>query len=645
MHIDKNQEVVYNIIVKKRGGTMSVEASKWSDLTDRVQELSRLAVLYGPILAEGQKRIADGYKSSKYINNVNTMQAVYEAVGKNIRTFSKYIKANKPETEDDDAPIKAIMKGIREGFKGEAEFIGPKDGKIYTFTDSIEYGGSKYSVALNTLASCAVNVDLHGASSDRAKSLLDYSSRLASIYQALYGDGTLYSRGYKGQIEDYKGKWAHFPSAEQERALKIMQGIFDQVAANYKSLKVEFDKVMQDSETELSAEFQSGIIFTQDGVLGKGAATPNIEQTVEINVTKRKTETANASIPALEDALGDAETIQKNISKVRKFANEHSGVIKGGIAVAIIATLIGGGIGGAKEYRDRHPVIKEVEINRPAYTHTVEDFQQEINNRIEELKKASANWAQEYQEMFAPYLNGTNDTYNALMDMDSTSTSEDDIKLAESLSDTILTDLTRIETLAENATQAIPEKPIVLEGSKLSSLSAIWNFSNPFVSGTPTKVELDFIQSGERQGDADVKIYFTNPDGSVSYIKEVGIDNATSFIREDGTVDPTELNARLSAADTSASNVSTLINHIEEFKGLTTADGVAVEEFYVDEYDLSKLAEGGKGSIDWRIVLDDGRIIENTIQINNASKQEAGVLLKYVANMVKVTSANIDYEM
>ena len=625
---------------------MSAEASKWSDLTDRVQELSRLAVLYGPILAEGQKRIADGYKSSKYINNVNTMQAVYEAVGKNIGTFSKYIKANKPETEDDDAPIKAIIKGIREGFKGEAEFIGPKDGKIYKFIDSIEYGGSKYSVALNTLASCAVNVDLHGASSDRAKSLLDYSSRLASIYQALYGDGTLYSRGYKGQIEDYKGKWAHFPSAEQERALKIMQGIFDQVAANYKSLKAEFDKVMQDSKKELSAEFQSGIIFTQDGVLGKGAATPNIEQTVEINVTKRKTETANASIPALEDALGDAETIQENISKVRKFVNEHSGVIKGGIAVVILAALIGASIGGAKEYRDRHPVIKEVEINAPAYTDTVEDIQQEINNRIEELKTASANWAQEYQDQLVPYYKDTaederNENYNKLMAI----TSEDDIELAKDLRDTILTDLTRIETLAENATQAIPEKPIVLEGSKLSSLSAIWNFSNPFVSGTPTKVELDFIQSGERQGDADVKIYFTNPDGSVSYIKEVGIKNAISYTGEDGTVDPTELNKMLSAADTSASNVSTFVNYINKFPNLTTADGLAVEDFYVDEYDLSKLAEGGKGTVDWRIVLPDGRTIENTIQINNASKQGAEVLLEYIANMVKVTFADVDNEM
>ena len=625
---------------------MSAEASKWTDLTDRVKELSRLAVLYGLILAEGQKRIADGYKSPKYIGDVNTMQAVYEAVEKNIQTFEKYVKANKPETEDDDTPIEAIIKGIREGFKGEAEFIGPKDGKIYTFTDSIEYGGSNNPVALNTLASCAVNVDLHGASSDRAKSLLDHSSRLASIYQALYGDGTLYSRGYKGQIEDYKGKWAHFPSAEQERALKIMQGIFDQVAANYKSLKAEFDKVMQDSETELSEEFKSGVIFTQDGVLGKGAATPNIEQTVEINVTKRKTETANASIPALEDALGDAETIQKNISKVRKFANEHSGVIKGGIAVVILATLIGTSGGAAKEYRDRHPVIKEVEINRPAYTDTVEDIQQEINNRIEELKTASANWAQKYKDQLVPYYKDTaederNENYNKLMAI----TSEDDIELAKDLRDTILADLTRIETLAENATQAIPEKPIVLEGSKLSSLSAIWNFSNPFVSGTPTKVELDFIQSGERQGDADVKICFTDPNGSVSYIKEVGIDNAISCIGEDGTVDPTELNKMLSAADTSASNVSTFVNYINKFPDLTTADGLAVEDFYVDEYDLSKLAEGGKGTVDWRIVLPDGRTIENTIQINNASKQGTEVLLEYIANMVKVTFASVDNEM
>ena len=620
---------------------MSAEASKWSDLTDRVQEISSRLAFYEPFLTKGLQNIANnGYKNSKYIGDVNTMQAVYEAVEKNIKTFRDYIKANKPETEDDDMPIEAIIKGIGEGFKGEAEFIGPKDGKIYKFIDSIEYGGSKYSVALNTLVSCVVN--LNQSSPERIEDLEDYSSRLASIYQALYGDGTLYSRGYKGQIEDYKGKWAHFPSAEQERALKIMQGIFDQVAANYKSLKAEFDEVMQDSETELSEEFKSGVIFTQDGVLGKGAATPNIEQTVEINVTKRKTETANASIPALEDALGDAETIQENISKVRKFANEHSGVIKGGIVVVLLAAVIGTGIGLAKEYRDRHPVIKEVEINTPAYTYTVEDFQKEINNRIEELKKASANWAQEFKQELEEVANMSE--YKALMNLPTDqkdSNYETYVEQAKQYAKAINDELNDIQTRAE----AIPQDTIVLEGSKLSSVSAIGNFSNPFVSGTPTKVELDFIQSGERQGDADVKIYFTNPDGSVSYIKEVGIDNAISCIREDGTVDPTELNAMLSAADTSASNVSTLINHIEEFKGLTTADGVAVEEFYVDEYDLSKLAEGGKGSIDWRIVLDDGRIIENTIQINNSSNKEAEELLKYVANMVKVTSANIDYEM
>ena len=626
---------------------MSVEASKWTDLTDRVQEISSRLAFYEPFLTKGLQNIANnGYKNSKYIGDVNTMQAVYEAVEKNIKTFRDYIKANKPETEDDDMPIEAIIKGIGEGFKGEAEFIGPKDGKIYTFTDSIEYGGSKYSVALNTLVSCVVN--LNQSSPERIEDLEDYSSRLASIYQALYGDGTLYSRGYKGQIEDYKGKWAHFPSAEQERALKIMQGIFDQAAANYKSLKAEFDEVMQDSETELSEEFKSGVIFTQDGVLGKGAATPNIEQTVEINVTKRKTETANASIPALEDALGDAETIQENISKVRKFANEHSGVIKGGIVVVLLATLIGASIGGAKEYRDRHPVIKEVEINAPAYTDTVEDIQQEINNRIEELKTASANWAQEYQDQLVSYYKDTaederNENYNKLMAI----TSEDDIELAKDLRDTILADLTRIETLAENATQSIPEKPIVLDGTKLSSVTALGNYYNTFISktATPTKVELDFVQTGDYRGDAVASIYFTNPNGSVSYIKEVGIDNAISYIGEDSTVDPTELNKMLSAADTSASNVSTFVNYINKFPDLTTADGLAVEDFYVDEYDLSKLAEGGKGTVDWRIVLADGRTIENTIQINNASKQEAGVLLEYIANMVKATSASIDNEM
>ena len=66
----------------------------------------------------------------------------------------------------------------------------------------------------------------------------------------------------------------------------------------------------------------------------------------------------------------------------------------------------------------------------------------------------------------------------------------------------------------------------------------------------------------------------------------------------------------LNNADKTTSNVSTLRNHIDEVSGLTTADGVAVTDFYIDEDDLSKLISGDKVDVNWEIVLADGRTIE-----------------------------------
>lgn len=450
---------------------------------------------------------------------------------------------------------------------------------------------------------------------------------LSTYQNNLIGTGASLER-CRVEIDDLERDWKHFTSIKKKKKLNELND-------NYNKLNTEREELQKKLNAICEVEFNGAEDFPYDEIRDRldELYTPIID-------LGRNVGDLSNQITAARNNLG--------VSKV----NQHGLAIKHAIVGLTAATTIalilswGGATDFAYVMENDQPNSGNDNGPEEIIT-TVQEYQDKVNNKIEELKNASANWAQEYQEMFAPYLNGTNENYNALMAISYASTSKDDIKLAESLSDTILADLTRIETLAENATQAIPEKTIVLDGTKLSSVTALVNYYNTIISktATPTKVELDFVQTGERQGDADVKIYFTNPDGSVPYIKEVGIDNAIRYIGDDGTVDSTELNEMLSTADTSVSNVSTFVNYINKFPDLTTVDGLAVEDFYVDEYDLSKLAEGGKGTVDWRIVLADGRTIENTIQINNASKQEAGVLLEYIANMVRVTSISIDNEM
>ena len=454
---------------------------------------------------------------------------------------------------------------------------------------------------------------------DRVKKFED----LSTYQNDLIGTGASLER-CRVEIDDLERDWKHFTSIKKKKKLNELND-------NYNKLNTEREELQKKLNAICEVEFNGAEDFPY------GEIRDRLDElyTPIIDLGRNVGDLSN-QITAARNNLG--------VSKVNQHGLAIKHAIVGLTAATAIALILSWGGATDFAYVMENDQPNSGNDNGPEETiTTVQEYQDKVNNKIEELKKASANWPQEYQEMFAPYLNGTNENYNKLMAI----TSEDDIELAKDLRDTILADLTRIETLAENATQSIPEKPIVLDGTKLSSVTALGNYYNTFISktATPTKVELDFVQTGDYRGDAVASIYFTNPNGSVSYIKEVGIDNAISYIGEDSTVDPTELNKMLSAADTSASNVSTFVNYINKFPDLTTADGLAVEDFYVDEYDLSKLAEGGKSTVDWRIVLADGRTIENTIQINNASKQEAGVLLEYIANMVKVTSASIDNEM
>lgn len=619
----------------------------------------KIAKNYINSLNENEKK-----RFSDLINNVSVLDAVFRALEENIKKENEYQTQNGTFADEDLQALGKICDGLMDGFDSSSgdkiSFKGQKTAKEYEFTTKVTIVGKAYAVSCASVEELRKKVS-NQLSEDLKKEIEEikkYSDYLNDIRVKLVGNG-LTELGMKGAIDKFKKVWKNSPSAEQTRLLNLMDGLFECIKGNYNKMMASFS----DPNTKFSQDLKEAISFTNGTILSYNGSMIKASPKIKTNSLGTKKEVWNAQITKLEEVLQNAAVIDNlTSSKPRKFANKHGSVIK----KLVIVTLIAAGLAGIITWAgltDGKFIVLDPTNDQPNSGNengpvdngngpveiitTVKEYQDKVNDKIENLKTASEKWPQEYQEMFAPYLNGTNENYNALMDMDSTSTSEDDIKLAESLSDTILADLVKIETLAENATQSIPEKTIVLDGTKLSSVTALGNYYNTFISKTakPTKVELDFIQSGKRQGEADVKIYFTNPNGSVSYIKEVGIDNAISYIGEDGTVDPTELNAMLSAADTSASNVSTFVNYINKFPNLTTVDGLAVEDFYVDEYDLSKLAEGGKGTVDWRIVLADGRTIENTIQINNASKQEPGVLLKYIANMVKVTSASIDNEM
>lgn len=630
MHIDKNQEVVYNIIVKKRGGTMGQVkkvytrdqiAQKNAKIISSYYEcLDTLKIVKNYInsLNENEKK-----RFSNLINNVSVLDAVFRALEENIKKENEYQTQNGIVADEDLQALGKICDGIKDGFSSSSgdkiSFKGQKTAEEYEFTTQVTIDGKAYAVSCASVEELRKKVS--NQLSDELKKEIDkikeYSNYLNNIRVKLVGDG-LIDLGMKGAIDKFKKVWKNSPSAEQTRLLNLMDGLFKCIKGNYNKMMASFS----DQNTEFSQDLKEAISFTNGDISSYNGSMITASPKIKTNSLGTKKEVWNAQITKLDEVLQNAAVIDNlTSSKPRKFANKHGSVIKKLAIVTLIAAGLAGIIGtwaGLTDGKFRAPDPTNDQPNSGndngpvEIITTVKEYQDKVNNKIEELQNASANWAQEYQEMFAPYLNGTNENYNALMAISYASTSEDDIKLAESLSDTILADLVKIETSAEIAAdqETIPQETTVFEGAELSSVPNINDFKIKRFPGTATKVEVEFIQNGKRQGDAEVRIYFTDKDGSVSYIQEVGIDSALTYLGENREVDVAELNDMLNNADKTTSNVSTLRNHIDEVSGLTTADGVAVTDFYIDEDDLSKLISGDKVDVNWEIVLADGRTIE-----------------------------------
>lgn len=560
---------------------------------------------------------------SDLINNVSVLDAVFRALEENIKKENEYQTQNGIVADEDLQALGKICDGIKDGFSSSSgdkiSFKGQKTAEEYEFTTQVTIDGKAYAVSCASVEELRKKVS--NQLSDELKKEIEeikkYSNDLNNIRIKLVGNG-LTELGMKGAIDKFKKVWKNSPSAEQTRLLNLMDELFECIKGNYNKMMDSFS----DQNKEFSQDLKEAISFTNGTILSYNGSMIKASPKIKTNSLGTKKEVWNAQITKLDEVLQNAAVIDNlTSSKPRKFANKHGSVIKKLAIVTLIAAGLAGIIGtwaGLTDGKFRAPDPTNDQPNSGngngpvEIITTVKEYQDKVNDKIENLKTASEKWPQEYQEMFAPYLNGTNENYNALMAISYASTSEDDIKLAESLSDTILADLVKIETSAEIAAdqETIPQETTVFEGAELSSVPNINDFKIKRFPGTATKVEVEFIQNGKRQGDAEVRIYFTDKDGSVSYIQEVGIDSALTYLGENREVDAAELNDMLNNADKTTSNVSTLRNHIDEVSGLTTADGVAVTDFYIDEDDLSKLISGDKVDVNWEIVLADGRTIE-----------------------------------
>ena len=702
MHIDKNQEVVYNIIVKKRGGNMA-KGLDYSKVATQVSKAFSLASLYGAILENVDERVEGKLISDKQKEAIKKIKSINLEIGKNVIMLDAYYTANPPSNPAELAQLEKIAEGIRHGFAdANCEFKGPKDGKTYSFKGQLA-DGTKVSLSalakyisnakvplddrLSFLDSYRLRLDaifekLYGKSrvwaaiqdyegkikllspvdtrlseglsgdftkktedyaalvakfqqivtlgtplSDKLKTEIDsalndldssierlgdlyeYNVRLEEIRENLYGAGTISSSGYSGIIKDYEGKWAHFPSAEQEYALKRMKGLFTQLANNYDTLAKEFESIVK-SGKPLSDEFMAGVNFTADGKIS--AVAPTIPQKAEIQLTKRKKETINATIKELEELLVTAEYIHNQRSTIRKGANTRlgSGLIKGGIAVLLIGAVLGSVIAGVLSYVNSNEPTPEQDVpdsNQSQTIETVESYQQEVAAKIAELEEASANWPQEYQDMLEKYLDeeDTINTYNALLNLPKTSSSEEHLKLAEEYAGEIMDNLNGIEYLVKQINKIL-EEPTVLQKNELSedTIGVINQFKSSSYRGDLNRVEINF----EQNGNAIIRIYFDSTSGS--YMVDIGANNAIDFIKDgEEELDEGTLSTILKEGSLSTAIYVDYVDQVDSF----SIDDKTVTAFYIDQGDISNLINnaGKNTEINLTIETVNGRYEED----------------------------------
>lgn len=401
---------------------------------------------------------------------------------------------------------------------------------------------------------------------DRVKKFED----LSTYQNDLIGTGASLER-CRVEIDDLERDWKHFTSIKKKKKLNELND-------NYNKLNTEREELQKKLNAICEVEFNGAEDFPY------GEIRDRLDElyTPIIDLGRNVGDLSN-QITAARNNLG--------VSKV----NQHGLAIKHAIVGLTAATTIalilswGGATNFAYVMENDQP--SSGNENGPVETITnVKKYQDEVNNKIENLKTASANWTQAYQDQLVPYYKDTdedkrNENYNALMSMDSTSTSQANLDLAEERRDTILDELDKISNEAKQVLDIISSgKKAPLTDLSQETIDVINTFRTSYL-GTLNKVELSF----EQTGDAIIRIYFDAVVNNEArqYMVDIGaFDAADRIIIKDGKVDEKILYEIL--GEKKSLSTAVYVNYVDQVYSFSI-DGITVTAFYIDQGDIRNL--------------------------------------------------------
>ena len=388
---------------------------------------------------------------------------------------------------------------------------------------------------------------------------------LSTYQNNLIGTGASLER-CRVEIDDLERDWKHFTSIKKKKKLNELND-------NYNKLNTEREELQKKLNAICEVEFNGAEDFPYDEIRDRldELYTPIID-------LGRNVGDLSNQITAARNNLG--------VSKVNQHGLAIKHAIVGLTAATAIALILSWGGATDFAYVMENDQPNSGNENGPEETITkVEDFQGDVTEKINDLKDASAKWTQAYQDKFAPYRNGKDATYEALMSMDGNSTSQADLDLAEERRNTILGELDKISNEAKQVLDIISSgKKAPLTDLSQETIGVINTFRTSYL-GTLNKVELSF----EQTGDAIIRIYFDAvvKNEARQYMVDIGaFDAADRIIIKDGKVDEKILYEILGKKESLSTAV--YVDYVDQVDSFSI-DDITVTAFYIDQGDIRNL--------------------------------------------------------
>lgn len=641
MHIDKNQEVVYNIIVKKEEVNMpKIDHDTYVMILNKFKENSskweEIKIVYERFIGQVAILCAISDEEEKE-KKLKPYRETARKIQDNIKVYGNFLKKSGLDDADKDSLkdidefkaeklLKAldaqgsILKFSSTNWGDETFKLNDIDrGDLIIRTEGLKRNLSKDALALfeswTRLLTAKEHIDslvyqgvncgeykkrLYDAINEIQSKLTEGGASLSeeikkqfetlnltedredrkdrvkkfedlSTYQNdLIGTGASLER-CRVEIDDLERDWKHFTSIKKKKKLNELND-------NYNKLNTEREELQKKLNAICEVEFNGAEDFPY------GEIRDRLDElyTPIIDLGRNVGDLSN-QITAARNNLG--------VSKV----NQHGLAIKHAIVGLTAATTIalilswGGATDFAYVMENDQPSSGNEQGPEETITN-VKKYQDEVNNKIENLKTASANWTQAYQDQLVPYYKDTaedkrNENYNALMSMDSTSTSQAALDLAEERRNTIFGELDKISNEAKQVLDIISSgKKAPLTDLSQETIDVINTFRTSYL-GTLNKVELSF----EQTGDAIIRIYFDAVVNNEArqYMVDIGaFDAADRIIIKDGKVDEKILYEIL--GEKKSLSTAVYVNYVDQVDSFSI-DGITVTAFYIDQGDIRNL--------------------------------------------------------